>query len=74
MGHKMNGKIKRNWALIALLLMALCGMFYYGNRKEGYHVDELYSFGLANSEYLPFMHFGEMEYSLWKPHREASSR
>ena len=64
MGHKMNGKIKRNWALIALLLMALCGMFYYGNRKEGYHVDELYSFGLANSEYLPFMHFGEMEYSV----------
>ena len=60
----MNGKIKRNWALIALLLMALCGMFYYGNRKEGYHVDELYSFGLANSEYLPFMHFGEMEYSV----------
>lgn len=27
-------------------------------------MDELYSFGLANSEYLPFMHFGEMEYSV----------
>ena len=66
----MNGKQKRNFewlwqlALIVLLVMALCGMFYYGNRKEGYHVDELYSFGLANSEYLPFMHFGEMEYSV----------
>lgn len=50
--------------MIALLLMALGGMLYYGNRKEGYHVDELYSYGLANSEYLPFMHFGDMEYSV----------
>ena len=30
----------------------------------GYHVDEIYSYGLANSEYLPFMHFGEIEYGV----------
>lgn len=50
--------------LACLLALALGGMLYYGNQKEGYHIDELYSFGLANSEYLPFMHFGEMEYSV----------
>lgn len=39
-------------------------MIYYGAQKEGYHVDELYSYGLSNSEYLPFMHFGESGYSV----------
>lgn len=51
-------------ALLVLMVVSLCGILYYGNKKEGYHVDELYSYGLANSEYLPFMHFGEMEYSV----------
>lgn len=39
-------------------------MLYYGSQKEGYHFDELYSYGLANSEYLPFMHFGESGYDV----------
>ena len=39
-------------------------MVYYGSRKEGYHIDEVYSYGLANSEYLPFMHFGESGYDV----------
>ncbi len=50
--------------LILLLLLSTANMIYQGSRKEGYHVDEVYSYGLANSEYLPFMHFGEMEYSV----------
>lgn len=50
--------------LAALLLLALSTMLYYGSKKEGYHVDEVYSYGLANSEYLPFMHFGEQVYSV----------
>lgn len=55
---------KVNWKLAVLLLLSLATMLYYGNQKEGYHVDEIYSYGLANSEYLPFMHFGEQEYSV----------
>ncbi len=50
--------------LIALMLLVLGNIIFWGSRKEGYHVDELYSYGLANSEYLPFMHFGEQEYSV----------
>lgn len=47
-----------------LLLLSFLTMVYYGNQKEGYHVDEVYSYGLANSEYLPFMHFGESGYDV----------
>lgn len=50
--------------LIALMLLVFGNIIFWGIRKEGYHVDELYSYGLANSEYLPFMHFGEQEYSV----------
>ena len=48
--------------LFLIVLTAICSMLYWGNQKEGYHVDELYSYGLANSEYLPFMHFGTHDY------------
>ncbi len=50
--------------LLALLLCSLGLFIWYGAQKEGFHVDEIYSYGLANSEYLPFLHFGEMEYSV----------
>lgn len=50
--------------LFAVLVISLCAMLYFGHQKEGYHVDELYSYGLANSEYLPFMHFGESGYDV----------
>lgn len=49
---------KESIALILIMLISLSTMIYHGTRKEGYHVDELYSYGLANSEYLPFMHNG----------------
>ncbi|MCM1120646.1 MAG: glycosyltransferase family 39 protein [bacterium] len=50
--------------LLTIMLLSLSTMLYYGAKKEGYHVDELYSYGLANSEYLPFMHFGESGYDV----------
>lgn len=56
--------IKKYAVLLVIMGLALTGMVYYGSRKEGYHVDEMYSYGLANSEYLPFMHFGESGYSV----------
>ncbi len=56
--------IKKNLVLFLLILASVVTMIHYGSRKEGYHVDELYSFGLANSEYLPFMHFGVSGYDV----------
>lgn len=55
---------KETFILILIMLATLATMIYYGTKKEGYHVDELYSYGLANSEYLPFMHFGESGYDV----------
>ncbi|MCI8528267.1 MAG: glycosyltransferase family 39 protein [Lachnospiraceae bacterium] len=62
---KVKGKWgKFSWKLSVLLLLSLITMIVYGSRKVGYHVDEIYSYGLANSEYLPFMHFGEIDYGV----------
>ena len=55
---------KVEWRLAAVLMISLIMLIYYGNQKEGYHVDEVYSYGLANSEYLPFMHFGQHDYNV----------
>ncbi len=55
---------KSTLILLLIMLMSLCTMIYYGHHKEGYHVDEYYSYGLANSEYLPFLHFGESGYDV----------
>ncbi len=58
-------RIRVSSILAAMIIILSVGtMLYFGSRKEGLHVDEVYSYGLANSEYLPFMHFGSMEYSV----------
>lgn len=63
--NKLGHVLKRaNWKLAVVLILSLVLMIFYGNQKEGYHVDEVYSYGLANSEYLPFMHFGEHDYNV----------
>ncbi len=63
--HKFKGSItKQTLALCLILVLSLGAMIYYGSQKEGYHIDELYSYGLANSEYLPFMHFGVSGYDV----------
>ena len=60
----MKKSVIKNIILCAIFVLSMLGVLYYANKKEGYHVDELYSYGLANSEYLPFMHFGEIEYGV----------
>lgn len=60
----MKAFFKKYAVLLVIMAVSLAGMLYYGSRKEGYHVDEMYSYGLANSEYLPFMHFGESGYDV----------
>lgn len=55
---------KKRIIFLTLLIFSFTCMLYYGSLKEGYHVDEVYSYGLANSEYLPFMHFGAHDYNV----------
>lgn len=56
---------KKSTILLIVLMVAMLGsMVYFGTMKQGYHVDEIYSYGLANSEYLPFLHFGYHEYNV----------
>ena len=43
-----NTKTKRMLAVSALLAVGLALMLYYGAHKQGYHVDELYTYELAN--------------------------
>lgn len=43
--------IKKNYAVILTILL-LCGvMFYYNTKKEGFHEDEMYSYGASNYRY-----------------------
>lgn len=50
--------------LTLIILISMAGIVFWGQKKEGFHMDEIYSFGLSNSEYLPFMHMGNQEYSV----------
>ena len=72
----MSANKKSSKILLALILiLSLANAIYWGSRKEGYHVDEMYMYGTANSEYLPFMHLGPQEYSVkdWMHDYGASS-
>lgn len=62
--HRIKRLGRENWIFVVIMVLSLAGLLYYGQLKEGYHVDEVYSYGLANSEYLPFMHFGESGYDV----------
>ncbi|ERJ01160.1 hypothetical protein HMPREF0262_00060 [Clostridium sp. ATCC 29733] len=45
-------------------------MGYWGTQKEGYHVDEIYTYGLSNSYYLPFWDSAEN----FENHRKTYTR
>ncbi len=47
-GIMTNTKAKHFWAVAALLAVGLAVMLLYAGRKQGYHVDELYTYELAN--------------------------
>ena len=45
----------KNKFLYLLLLLFTVSFIYLGNKKEGMFVDEIYSYGLSNSYYAPFV-------------------
>lgn len=60
----MSNKIKENRIFIlisSLIVSAMIGvLLYYGNIKQGFHMDELLTYGLSNSYFFPFpFTFGE---------------
>ena len=47
-------RVKTGWVLLAaVLIVVIAGM--WAVRKEGFFLDEIYSYGLANSAYQPFL-------------------
>lgn len=58
-------RMKTRWILVFLaMLVCFCG--WWAVRKEGFFADELYSYGLSNSNYAPFLSWyynGERAYS-----------
>ncbi len=48
-------KKKTRWFIILLIILEIFLLVYLGGRKEGYHLDEIFSYGLSNSYYTPFL-------------------
>lgn len=46
---------KENRILLFIIMIAVLLSVFYGFRKEGMFLDELYSYGLSNSQYAPFV-------------------
>lgn len=45
---------KNRWSILVLAIIIVTGCFFI-SRKEGYHMDELLSFELANAEFTPWI-------------------
>ena len=52
---KWKEKIKRNRWQLAVLVLVLLVQCNYISEKQGYHMDELLTFELANAEYNPWI-------------------
>lgn len=48
-------QMKMSILFLIILAVQLVNVFAWGCRKEGYYIDELWSYGLANSYYQPFL-------------------
>ncbi len=44
-------KIKNNWQTILAVFLSIIVMFYYVDKKQGYHEDEMFSYGSSNYKY-----------------------
>ncbi len=52
---KWKEKISRNRRQLAVLILVLLVQCFYISQKDGYHMDELLTFELANAEYNPWI-------------------
>ena len=49
--NKWHQKIKNNWQTILAVFLSVIVMFYYVDKKHGYHEDEMFSYGSSNYKY-----------------------
>ena len=57
-------KEKIPWILLIFAIL-IVNALYWCTRKEGYYIDELWSYGLSNSYYMPFLHQKENYMNNW---------
>lgn len=58
-------KNKIHFTFCIIWTVLLLNILYWGGRKEGYYIDELWSYGLANSYYEPFLQEQEGYMDQW---------
>ena len=51
----MKEKLRRYWALMLVFIMVSSVCFMFSCRKEGMFIDEIYTYGLSNSSFAPFL-------------------
>ncbi len=61
----MKSKCYNKIAFGVILLLQIVCMIYFGNAKQGYFVDELWSYGLANSYYHPHVYSDDALEERW---------
>ena len=47
--------LKRGWALLLVLILVGGVCLLFSTRKQGMFIDEIYTYGLSNSSYQPFL-------------------
>jgi hypothetical protein len=54
---KTEGRVEKNffWILLIIIVLQLIVVTKFGFDKESYHLDEIYTQGLSNSYYKPFV-------------------
>lgn len=50
-------KNKYKIILVILILLQITNIIFWGSKKEGYHIDEIFSYGLSNAYYDPFPYY-----------------
>ncbi|WP_024293344.1 glycosyltransferase family 39 protein [Lacrimispora indolis] len=66
MNQRKEEKRRALLALIFILILQSGVMIWFGSQKQGYFIDEIYSFGLSNGYYKPFItSYGDEIFDRW---------
>ena len=55
-------KNKYTIVLVILIILQVANLIFWGGKKEGYHIDEIFSYGLSNGYYDPFPYYETDDY------------
>lgn len=57
--------LKIECIFIVILMLQIANFIFWGYQKEGYHIDEIYSYGLSNSYYRPYVDSNNEHWNVW---------